>query len=614
MKLDLNSLFRIIEEEDKKIIEGKSPQIIENKPKSIDLQELFSLFEEIELTTGTLQEGEFIPSTEIQNAFYIRYLDLIGKREEVVQIANQLISKLNGIFTQTKTKKSQIDTIEETNEQQQQEAQELYKKIASLLRGHKVEQDFAQSPAQALGKYVSNYKKTPQQIEDYLQSYKDSLIHRKIERLPTYNYYLRTFRELYNNFEPATYVMNKEMQDLIQFSKERTKTAVKASGPIMNVRDVEPKETFGIDDIELEPLVPIRSERTPEQIKISEEKVVEFIVPEIIFRETDIVDNVQVVNEIKAYLTKETVVGRLQELVNLSLNLNSSMTNKRTNEFKQLINKLSIIDGILSIFKSFEATSAGTVSEQVVACLFDDAKRLNTKETTEAGLVTDVEIGGKAYAIKTVSEGSARKMSAGNFANTLVEKGSITLLDCTKIFDDKQQVVGLQVFEKEVTLGGDYRILELEDPDAKKNFAFIFSKEFKRKIETVQELIDAWQNPQNYLYVNQDERKELEVVKRNRTTRVPGFTAYKVSYKQQKGEVIELKETSENIKKQILILTNDVRENIVELKDALQNIAIGMSKFFISNKEEKQRVKDSMLASADVVRPATEKITTDTSE
>lgn len=385
--------------------------------------------------------------------------------------------------------------------------------------------------------------------------------------------------------------------------QKEQKTALDLQGLFSLFEEVEPtlKEDGPIDP-EIEP------ENLKKGIKLYDKEVLDFIIPEVVFRETDVIDNKKVVDEIKNYLTGDTVVKRLKKLIELSIGKDYTV-NKNTNDFKQLINKLAMIDGILSIFKSFEATTAGSVAEQVVANLFPEAQRLNMKETTEKGYVTDVIINDNHYVIKAISADSKREMSAGNFAKTLLEEGAITLLDCIKQFENTQ-VVGLVVFEKQIMLGGDYNLLSLKRDDKKS--AFIQDRETKNEIKTVEELINAWRFPEKYLFVDEQKEVPLEALKdKHNQVKVPGFTSYKVSYKPDEGELIELKKTSEEIKKQISYLTMHLRDDIIRLKNALQTLAIGMSKFFVTTGKEKGNVKKSMLDAARQVSPKTKAITAD---
>ena len=61
MKIDLLSIMKMIGEEDKKLEENKTPvsqKNINNKVATLDLQGLFSLFEEIEPTLSHIKEEE----------------------------------------------------------------------------------------------------------------------------------------------------------------------------------------------------------------------------------------------------------------------------------------------------------------------------------------------------------------------------------------------------------------------------------------------------------------------------------------------------------------------------------------------------------------------------
>ena len=61
---------------------------------------------------------------------------------------------------------------------------------------------------------------------------------------------------------------------------------------------------------EIEPTLKERGPGVPGGLKLYDQEVLDLVVPEVIFRETDIAGNKEAVDEIKKYLTGDTVVKR----------------------------------------------------------------------------------------------------------------------------------------------------------------------------------------------------------------------------------------------------------------------------------------------------------------
>ena len=313
---------------------------------------------------------------------------------------------------------------------------------------------------------------------------------------------------------------------------------------------------------------------------------------------------------VKEYLTGDTVTERLRRLSYISDTTSGTVKKSATTEIPYLVKKLAVIDGILAVFKSFEASTAGFVTEQVVASLFGtEAQRKSTKSTTDDGYVTDVEINGKQYGIKTVASGTKRLMSSYNFVRTIDKHGSITLLDCEKI-GKGEDVKGFRVLEEEVTPNSTSLAIKPTGND------LIRHKGSKEEISSVKELFEAYKSPKLYEVVGLDEPDNpfpldyLMATSKGEEKKkgVRGFTSYKIQHMPSKErEEILFKHTSDVIRKYLLELTSQVMEEIMNLKVSLEQVAKGMSEFFVADDRISKR--NEILNAAEKVHPSADAAT-----
>lgn len=348
-------------------------------------------------------------------------------------------------------------------------------------------------------------------------------------------------------------------------------------------------------------------------IEVSPKQILEFIVPEVVYREKNIAQNKHVIDSlVKEYLTGGTVTERLRRLSYISATTSGTVKKSATTEIPYLVKKLAVIDGILAVFKSFEASTAGFVTEQVVASLFGtEAQRKPTKSTTDDGYVTDVEINGKQYGIKTVASGTERLMSSYNFVRTISEHGSITLLDCEKIIGKGGDVEGFLVLEEEVTPNSTSLAIKPTGND------FIRLKGPNKGISNVKELFEAYKSPGLYEVVvpeRPDEPIPLDFLMKKKASEkekkkgVRGFTSYKIRHiPSKKREEILFKHTSDVIRKHLLELTSQVMKAIKELKESLEEVAKGMSEFFVADDRISKR--NEIISAAEKVQPSAEAAT-----
>lgn len=347
-------------------------------------------------------------------------------------------------------------------------------------------------------------------------------------------------------------------------------------------------------------------------IEVSPKEILEFIVPEVVYREKNIAQNKDVIDSlVKEYLTGDTVTERLRRLSHISDTASGTVKKSATTEIPYLVKKLAVIDGILAVFKSFEASTAGFVTEQVVASLFGtEAQRKSTRGTTDDGYVTDVEINGKQYGIKAVASDTKRLMSSYNFVRTISEHGSITLLDCEKIIGKGGDVEGFHVLEEEVTPNSTSLKIERTGID------FIRPKGPNKGISDVKELFRAYERPELYEVVvpDQPEPISLDFLMTKASTGeekkkgVRGFTSYKIRHMpSKKREEILFKHTSDVIRKHLLELTSQVMKAIKELKVSLEEVAKGMSEFFVADDRISKR--NEILSAAGKVQPSAEAAT-----
>ena len=346
--------------------------------------------------------------------------------------------------------------------------------------------------------------------------------------------------------------------------------------------------------------------------------ILKFIMPKVVYTERGIEGNQEMVKLARSQLVGKTPLERLQELSKAAELTQEGRFKKNTKDFKGMINRLAVMDGFKSVFTSFEATTAGTVTEQVIASLFDEGERQDTKESTDKGYVTDVKIGEQAYAIKTIAPKGSRGMSAWNFVNTLVkekERG-IVLLDIVKEQADEGGLK-LKVAQNTVKIHAGHELINISTDKSK---PLIYFNGEEEPVSDIEGLINAKQFPNSYEVrgVNKDNEPFTmpladaieKATKEKETARVRGFSSYTLSYKKPgKSVEIDFQDASSKIRNEILLLTQQVRKSIIELKIALEKIAKGMSEFFVATRGEKEKVRRKILDAAGEVRPTAEEAT-----
>lgn len=351
-----------------------------------------------------------------------------------------------------------------------------------------------------------------------------------------------------------------------------------------------------------------------EQKEFTKEEVYKIIVPPVVFTEKNIEIGKDVLDLIKDKLDGKTVAEKLTKLLSVE-----GLGKRSTTEFKTLIERMGILDGIISMFNNFEAQAAGSINEAVLASLFKGGERLDTNTANEENIVTDFTVGTKQYVLKTVAETSSRKSSAYNYINTLAKFGSITHVDCQKI-QSGETLSGFRVTEFIVTPANIDKFLSISRGSGDLNY-LLYDKATGKQIREITPSVLLAVFKKNPKYearhwapqATNTARPQVQDPLTETEEEEPGklfLKQYKVSYNTNVAtpQEIDFSKSMQIMRQEVLQLINGVHQNIGELSQAMQTISTSLSKYFTANSTEKSNLKNTMMQAANTVQPKTQKV------
>lgn len=366
----------------------------------------------------------------------------------------------------------------------------------------------------------------------------------------------------------------------------------------------------------------------PEQAsKEQRNKLLKLLIPEIKIPERGTPADTSVVDKFMSSVAGKDPLERMSRLNQLDMTKSGDFS-KTGNNLSLLIERISILEYMRSMFNEFQASPLGFVNESFMAVMFGGSKvevqKKSRSEDTDADpeaeeahkTVTDMVANGELYSLKTLTPGSKVGGSCDYLARTLSESKntSVKYLICEKGIVSKQ-VVNITIYEY-VLDSSQLDKITVYAKDKEKVQTF-FHKVFKEKKNIIHmgDYLRVWSQKERILNILNQKNKNLQKEDASALTQgINKIPAYRFNIRPQEyksGRSVTIEFSVEENMDMLEQMVGQALSQVETIHDRLKELVEGLQQYFvITNKERRAQVGKKMTSAAEAIQEPTQQITT----